>query len=172
MVTLHINPNKLFTVLMFLSFFSLGYTSNISFTKPALTLEESAYARPALGKMAVGALKFLGSEIAKGAVTVGVESLLSPKKSVSEPLPSSNTRQSIYSGSFFQCSLGCKYYWSSSTGWLMFNSQQGLWQGIAYPSRTVVRTHDIYMDHSGNYFTQSVAQRYGFSPQYGWVSFW
>jgi len=97
------------------------------------------------------------------------------------PFPSnSNTTRFMYSGSFYQCSNGCKYYYSSSTGWWMFDSQQGLWQYIPYPSRTVVKTHDIYMDYSGNYFIQAVAQRYGFSPQYfspqdgqyGWVSFW
>ncbi|WP_289790916.1 hypothetical protein [Chlorogloeopsis sp. ULAP01] len=135
--------------------------------------EESAYARPQWGKITKNALKFLGLEIIRGTLNVGVESVLAPKSQATEPtnLTTRHSNPSSYVGSFFQCSFGCKYYWSEATGWKIFNSQAEEWQNIAYPQRTVVRTRNIYVNNLRGFFIRPVAHGYGFDPQYGWVYF-
>lgn len=92
--------------------FAAGYTSSVSFGELIVRFDigKPAYARPGLVRMSRGVLKFLSLEIAKGVVSVGVESILTPKSQATEPSPNRVNRQ--YTGSFFQCSLGCKYYWS------------------------------------------------------------
>ncbi|MBD2777556.1 hypothetical protein [Iningainema tapete] len=169
------NLPNLFLPLLFLSSFSVGYTLKFSTQELSVKFkaEESAYARPQWGQITKNALKFLGVQIVQETLKVGVESVLSPKSAATKPtnLLTRRPHQLSYVGSFFQCSRGCKYYWSEATGWRIFNSQQGEWEEITYPSRTVVRTHNIYINNIGNFSTQPVAHGYGFDPQYGWVYF-
>ena len=86
-----IKSNKFFIILVSFGLFGFCLNSNIAFHRSGLILvERSAQASPApaLRNKVVRILKVLGQEILEGAVTVAVESILSPLKEVSQPLPS------------------------------------------------------------------------------------
>lgn len=135
-------------------------------------------------KMGISGMKFLGKEILKQTVTVGINKITQPKQEAPTPtvlnknstatIPGnsqSGSSKVTYVGSFYQCSVGCKYYWSQQTGWQVFNSNNNSWRQIEKPSRLVVRTHNVYFA-DGGFFQSETRQDYGYSPEFSrWVYF-
>jgi hypothetical protein len=146
---------------------------------------QSAYAQKGLILRNLGkaGMLFLGGEVAKNLIKTGIDSIVPPptqkapnpitinnyhQTTIFQPLPSAP--KPTYVGSFFQCEMGCKYYWSQSTGWQILSSEDGSWHKIREPYRNVIRTHNIYYVN-GEFISKPIHNSYGYVPGYGWAYF-
>ncbi len=114
-----------------------------------------------------GLVKTLRRIATNGTVEVGttiLESLRKPGSSPDSTQPQQSSRE--YVGSYYKCSDGCNYFWSSS-GWWVFNGEK--WERIKVPGGTVARTHNIYQSSNGQLVVERVSSADGFDPNRGWV---
>jgi hypothetical protein len=143
---------------------------------------QSAYAQKEriLRDLGTAGMLFLGTEVAKNVIKIGVDRIIptTPTKEAPEPRTVNNdifnpsgspfAPKLTYVGSLFQCEDGCKYYWSQETGWRVFSN--GAWKKIREPGGNVVRTHNIYYVN-GKFLSEPVQDSYGYAPGYGWGYF-